>query len=372
MFGPSLSLGKLFGIPLRIHWTFSLLLVWAALGSFAAGGTLKAALAGAVFLLAVFACVVLHELGHSLTARAFGIRTRHITLSPIGGVAALDSMPKRWSHELWITLMGPAVNIAICLLILPLLFLFPPAMEDFLAPFGFASLSGFLAKLFLVNIFLSIFNLVPAFPMDGGRVFRALLSARGDRVWATRVAARTGQVFAVGFGLLAFLGSPLLLVIAGFIFLAAEAELRAVIFDGRIRGVRVSDVMQTRFETLDESETLAGAAERFLRSGRGAFPVMRGDRMVGLLERPALQQSIRKGEAGRVAGEIALRDFALAAPSDELSETFQLMQKTGQNSVPVFDGERLVGLVFPGSLEDWRQLSAATGRSARAEIQQVA
>jgi len=273
-------------------------------------------------------------------------------------------MPKRWTHELWITVMGPAVNVAICALLLPVLLIFPPTAADFMAPFGFSSLSGFLAKIFLVNVFLSVFNLIPAFPMDGGRIFRALLSARGDRVWATRIAARTGQVFAIGFGLLAFVGSPLLLLIAGFVFFAAEAELRAAMFENRLNGVRVFDLMRTRFETVDESESLASVAERMIRSGQSGYPVMRGDRMVGLLERQAVREAAKRGELRRQAGDVALTDFALVSPADELAETLQLVQKTGQNALPVFDGGRLVGMVQPGSVDDWTELGSPAAKAA--------
>ena len=219
------KLGQAFGIGIYVHWTFGLLILFALLGG-GVGGLGVAT--GILFLLAVFGCVILHELGHSLAARRYGIRTEDITLYPIGGVARLTAMPRRPMEELVIAVAGPAVNVGIAVALVPLVFL---------TGFLNAWLSGFLMYLLAANIVLVLFNLLPAFPMDGGRVFRALLAMKGgDMVQATNTAAKTGKVMAVllglaGLGLFSSLGfpaNPMLIFIAVFVWLAGEMERQGV------------------------------------------------------------------------------------------------------------------------------------------------
>lgn len=214
----SWHLGRFAGIDVRIHWTFLLLPVWIYFSNMAAGSGAVAASVAVLFVLAIFGCVVLHEYGHALTARRFGIGTRDITLLPIGGVASLQRMPRNPWQELAIAVAGPAVNVVIAMglfLGLPLLAtLFP---SDMIA---------FLSKLAWVNVALVVFNMIPAFPMDGGRVLRATLALAMPHAAATRVAVGVGRFAAVGLGLLGLMtGNLMLMLIAGFVFLAGGAEL---------------------------------------------------------------------------------------------------------------------------------------------------
>ncbi|MEM0970335.1 MAG: site-2 protease family protein [Verrucomicrobiota bacterium] len=220
---PGSHLGNAFGIRLYLHWTFYLLLAWVAF-SHADEGWASASFA-ILFVSAIFICVLLHELGHSLAARAFGIDTHSITLYPIGGVARLTSMPRESHKEIAIALAGPAVNLAIVCLLVPLLFLFSPQPwkeSGLLMQLGVSVAAG--------NIALFLFNLLPFFPMDGGRVLRALLSWKGSHVRATNIAARLGQVAALGFiGFGLFGPLPLSLAFIGvFLILASESERRLV------------------------------------------------------------------------------------------------------------------------------------------------
>ena len=220
----SLSIGRFLGSELRVHVTFFLLLAWVAWIAWPNGGA-PAALTNVIFVLAIFACVVAHEYGHALMARRFGIRTPDITLLPIGGMARLQRIPTRPGQELAVALAGPAVNVVIwAILALGL------GAEALLSDLrGMADPDrAFLSRLATVNLILVLFNLIPAFPMDGGRVFRALLAYVMDRRRATWIAGRTGQALAIGFaGWSLYTGNPLLLLVAFFVFAAAGAEMRA-------------------------------------------------------------------------------------------------------------------------------------------------
>jgi Zn-dependent protease len=219
----SWRIGRIAGIDLRVHVTFFLLLAFMGWSGYARAGTLAAALSGIVFTSLVFGVVVLHELGHALTARRFGIGTRDITLSPIGGIAALERAPDDPRAELLIAIAGPAVNIGLALL----LALGAALWGTSLLPGGWMDPdAGLVAQLFWVNVSLAAFNLLPAFPMDGGRVLRALLTLRLGAVRATDIAATIGKGFAVLFGLVGLFAKPMLLVIALFVWLAASAEAR--------------------------------------------------------------------------------------------------------------------------------------------------
>lgn len=225
MFG-SLKVGRPFGIDLSIHPTFWLLPAFFLFSGWAQGG-LQEAVLGTALLLAVFACVALHELGHALAARMYGIRTRDITLYPIGGVARLDRIPERPWPEIVVALAGPAVNVAIAAGIWAVLTADGLLLDVW--PTGDHPTNVFLARLMQSNIALVVFNLIPAFPMDGGRVLRAVLSWVTDRVTATSWAANVGAVFAVLFGVAAvFFGQPMLFVLAIALFLMGRSEAAAV------------------------------------------------------------------------------------------------------------------------------------------------
>lgn len=211
------------GTAVRMHVTFLLLVAWIAAVQWSRGGA-QAALAGVVFILVLFACVVLHEFGHIWAARRYGIRTPDVTLLPIGGVAALERMPEKPSQEIVVALAGPAVNLVIAFVLMAALGL----------RFSFEHISlgalqsSFLAQVAIANLALFVFNLIPAFPMDGGRVLRALLAMGLGRARGTQIAAGIGQAMAVGFAILGFMGNPMLILIAVFIFIAARGEARAV------------------------------------------------------------------------------------------------------------------------------------------------
>ena len=281
----SFAVGRLLGSELRVHVTFFILLAWVGFAAYAEGG-LPAALDNILFVLALFACVVAHEFGHALMARRYGIRTPDITLLPIGGLARLERMPEKPMQEVAVALAGPAVNIVIWLVLVGL----GAGMQlDAMAHIDSARIDLF-SRLAYVNLFLAVFNLIPAFPMDGGRVFRALLCLKMDRVKATRAAASAGQIVAVGFGFLGLsTGNPILVLIAVFVFIAANAESQDVEMRSGARRVLARDAMITEFHALTPQDTLGTAAQAVIQTTQHEFPVLGPDgQLLGFVTRNQL------------------------------------------------------------------------------------
>ena len=221
----SLKIAKLAGIDIFIHFTFFMLVTWVAFIQWNLNGSIGAAFAGVVFILAVFACVVLHELGHALAARKYGIRTQDIILLPIGGVARLEKMPSQPIQELWVALAGPAVNVGIAALLAVYLWITKTLTPD--NQLAIATVP-FVERIMNINIFLILFNMVPAFPMDGGRVLRALLAMRLAYMRATQISVNLGQGIALLFGVIGLFYNPILLFIAFFVWMGAAQENRMV------------------------------------------------------------------------------------------------------------------------------------------------
>jgi Zn-dependent protease len=276
--GWSWRIGRIAGIDVYVHPTFLLLLAWVAITHYAEHGDPGEALRGLVFILAMFGIVVLHELGHALTARRFGIRTRDITLLPIGGVARLKRIPEVPMQELIVALAGPAVNGVLAIGTYAGLVL---GLGRGPAPF-WEALSvggGFLDQLFWVNVMLAVFNLLPAFPMDGGRVLRALLAMKLDYVQATQLAASVGHAMALLFGMLGLLSNPFLIFIALFVWVGATQEASMVQLRSALAGIPILRVMITDFRSLGPDDPLSQAVGHFLEGFQQDFPVV--DRSAG-------------------------------------------------------------------------------------------
>jgi Zn-dependent protease len=323
------------------------------------------------FIVAVFVCVVLHELGHALAARRFGVRTRDIIILPIGGVARLERIPENPTHELVIAVAGPAVNVLIAAAILAFLIAtgalaaLPGPGADVAA---YLRDAGFLHNLMAVNIFLVLFNLLPAFPMDGGRVLRALLHYVLDYPTATRIAAGVGQVMAVGFVLLGIFWSPMLILIALFVFLGAGAEAQAVQQRSVVTGLSVADAMMREFHTLDAADPLSLAAERLLAGSQQDFPVVAregGGRVQGILLRSDLVRALASSGADARVGEAMRRDCPVVAPTDPLDGVFQIMRESGFTALPVVNGQAVVGLITAENVGELMLIRQAMGRPQR-------
>lgn len=361
--------GKIAGIGIHVHWTFILLIVWILISHFVQGDSLAMAFEGVAFILAIFGCVVLHELGHALMARRFGIQTRDITLLPIGGVARLERMPENPTEELLVAVAGPAVNVVIA----GALFVAVTFLEGLggLSDVGLVG-GGFLVKLMYVNLALVVFNLLPAFPMDGGRVLRALLAQRMDYVRATQIAANVGQFMAIAFGILGFFANWFLLFIALFVYLGAQQEAHMVQVRWLLRGVPVREAMLTRFRSLSQHDPLPSAVHELLAGEQQDFPVLDGEQVVGMLTRADLLSGLSEGPQGQRIGDIMRRDCGAVEDGAMLEETFERMRGAGCPAVPVVRQGRLVGLVTLANVGEWMMIHSAIRQAkARSQVEDI-
>lgn len=338
----SFPIARLLGSEVRIHVTFLLLLAWIGVARYLEGGT-AAAVQGVVFSLLIFACVLAHEFGHAIAARRYGIRTPDITLLPIGGVARLERMPEKPGEEIVVALAGPAVNVVIAAVLLLL-----GARMDMASLAALENpAASMLGQLAAINLFLVVFNLIPAFPMDGGRVLRALLALRRGPAQATRIAARVGQALAFVLGFIGLLGNPLLIFIAIFVYIAASAEAQAVGMQDVSRRLGVRDAMITQFETLLPTATVADAAECLLRTTQHEFPVVDGaGRLRGVLTRNALIKALHQTGPDTPVLDVMQRDVPVVPVHGRLEAALRHLQEQDQAVVAVIDDSgNLVGYI---------------------------
>ncbi|HEU5273324.1 MAG TPA: site-2 protease family protein [Xanthobacteraceae bacterium] len=358
----SLNIGSIAGTAIRIHFTFLLFLVWIFVANWASGGP-PAAWQGLLFILLLFACVLAHEFGHILTARAFGVPTPDVTLLPIGGVARLARIPEQPRQEFLIAIAGPLVNVAIAVVLLLLGAHLNPrdlaAMES-----SRISLADRLAE---VNLFLAVFNMIPAFPMDGGRVLRALLSIKLGHVRATEIAATIGQLVAFGLGFLGLFGNPLLIFIAIFVYLAASSEAHLVAIRAMSRDVPVSAAMITKYATLTPDEHIEAAINTLLHTSQSEFPVIDADRrLVGLLDRDGIIRALKTlGPDARVA-DAMMKDVPTVDSRTCLEDAFRILQEKSAPAVGVVDrAGRLIGLITSETVGEMLMVKSAMPRGAR-------
>ncbi len=356
----SFPLVRIFGSEVRIHVTFFLLLLWIGVAHYNQGGG-EAAVTGILFILALFACVVAHEFGHALAARRYGIHTPDITLLPIGGLARLERMPEKPSEEIVVALAGPAVNVVIAAALI-LLFGADPRM---------AALEGigdpaqdFLSRLAMVNIFLVVFNMIPAFPMDGGRVFRALLAMQFPRTRATRIAATVGQGFAFLLGFIGLLGNPILIFIAIFVYIAATSEAQATELQQVSRNISAGDAMITSFETLSSDATIADAADALLRTTQAEFPLMEEDgRLAGFVTRNSMIEVLSSSGASAPARAAMSAEIPVVLRGDRLEAALLAMQKSNAPAVAVNDrAGHFIGYITAENIGELVMLETGAGR----------
>jgi len=351
------KLGRFAGIDVFVHATFLLLIGWVGYSSWLDHQNWGAVLNGILFILALFLCVVLHEYGHALTARRYGIKTRDITLYPIGGVARLERMPEKPIEELWVALMGPAVNVILA----AFLFAYLTAMNG-LVPLSHITVDSgsVLERLLFANIILVIFNLIPAFPMDGGRVLRALLAMRMDYVRATQVAAYIGQGMAFLLGFVGLFGNPFLLFIALFVWIGASQEAGAVQAKSSLGGIPVTRAMMTDFRTLSPSDNLSRVVAYFLAGSQHDFPVVDANgRVAGILERDAFIKALTEhGQSAPVMNFIR-RELPEVDSYEMLELALNRLQESGTKMLPVTHAGQVVGMITMENITEFLMIRSA-------------
>jgi Zn-dependent protease/CBS domain-containing protein len=349
--GTSFKIGRAFGIDLKVHWTFFLLLAFFAFVSYQRTGSLTNALITALVIVALFVCVVLHEYGHSLVAQRLGIDIHDITLLPIGGVARLKSLPTRPMDEVKIAIAGPLVNVVLAPIFFGVALLLGSSPLDAANILqGGNSLGQIFAYLGLINVALVVFNMIPAFPMDGGRVLRGLLATRLGPVRATDVSSAIGQFFALGFFLIGLLGGNYLLALVGvFIFFGAGGEQQMVRQRELTRGLLVSDVMGTRprLETVTPYHTFGQVLDSVIHGYQEDFPVVdENGNLVGMITRNEIMAAAHSPERFSSVRDLMKTDFPIISPdSDLFTDGARLLQESGLRALPVVKAGNLVGML---------------------------
>jgi Zn-dependent protease/CBS domain-containing protein len=352
----SLNIGTIAGTAVRVHITFLLFLVWIFAADYASGGP-DEAWTGLLFMVLLFACVLAHEFGHIFTARAFGVATPDVTLLPIGGVARLERIPEEPRQEFLIAIAGPAVNVVIGL---ALMLLAGAHLDPVALSVDNAQIS-MLDRLANVNLFLAVFNMIPAFPMDGGRVLRALLAIRMGHTRATETAAAIGQGVAFLLGFVGLFYNPLLIFIAVFVYLAAASEAHTVAMRAMAHGVPVTNAMMTGLAKLTPQAHVDEAVQTLLRTSQSEFPVVDGaDKPVGLLARGDLIRAVKQlGPDARVADVMSTK-VPTVGHRRCLEEALRLLQEKSAPAVAVVDADgRLIGLVTPETIGEMLMLHQA-------------
>lgn len=358
----SISLGTWLGTEVRIHLTFLLLLAFFGWQAAQYGGA-AAAVDMTLLIVAVFTCVLLHEFGHVLAAKRFGIRTPDITLLPIGGLARLERMPRDPVQELIVALAGPAVNVAIVIL------LFVWRGFALSSPDELGLMRGsFSGRLMIWNVFMVAFNMIPAFPMDGGRVLRALLAMFLDYVKATRIAAVIGQAFAIlgaMFALMNFGSNPLLLIIAIFIFMSAGNEAAQVSDQEAMRGLLVRQAMVTEFRSLPHTAVLRDAVQVLLAGTQHDFPVLdEAHAFKGILSRTRLISALADHGDLHPVGAVTEACDILLTPDQPLLDALEKLRLSGCPALPVLDPatQELLGLLTAENIGEMIMVRAALSR----------
>ena len=337
----SISMGRVYGIPIRMHLTFLLLLAWIAWLGWSVEG-LHSSLWALALIVCLFACVVLHELGHSFMAIRFGAHVRSVTLLPMGGVASMRSIPEKPYQELLVSLAGPSVNVVIALVVMALRGGYHSWSKQPMFPMNVGEL---LDALINANLVLAVFNLIPAFPMDGGRVLRSVLALFLPYARATTMAATLGQILAIGFVLVGLAKNPFLMVIGIFIFFGAETEERTVRVKSMLRDALVEDVMVTDFVNLSPEDNVARCLENVHHRKQEDFVVEFEGRLVGVVARKDWLEALhRDGPQARIEN-IMRRHFITVIPKTPLFRLYQDLWHLKQGVFPVVEKGKLLGLL---------------------------
>ncbi|WP_081212015.1 site-2 protease family protein [Salegentibacter sediminis] len=359
----SLNLGRIAGIKVSVHWTFLILLVWIFILHYRTEQNLMQGLLGVVFILALFLCVTLHEFGHALTAKRFGINTKSISLLPIGGLARLEKFPEKPMQELLVAIAGPLVNLVIGVFIL-LALLAINSFPSFSEPLDLMTLSGvgFWYNLLFANMVLAIFNLIPAFPMDGGRILRALLLFKFERGKATKIAAGIGQVLAIGFVFLGLYANIFLVFIGIFIYLGAGAEAEMEMTKTSLTGYKVKDILMKQFASLSSQDNLGKAVELLLDGQAHDFVIVEDGKVLGILSRNDLIKGLSEKGNSTLVTEAMQTDFLILDPGMPLQEVYQQILVQKVSVAPVVQNGELLGIIDKENIYEFILVNEAIGK----------
>lgn len=359
----SLYLGKVSGIRISVHWTFLILIIWIVMSNLRSGLGFNEILWSITFVLTIFVCVILHELGHALTAQRFKIKTREISILPIGGVAQLESIPEKPKEELLVALAGPAVNILIALILYPFVS-FYQNMEE-LSTLTRIGSGNFLLALMSINLWLALFNLIPAFPMDGGRVLRALLAFRLSHVKATAIAATVGQVLAMVFVFLGFFSNPFLIFIGFFIFLGAQSESVYAQSKFMLQGFKVQDVLMRDIPMIDGAAPIREAVTKLLESQNKNFVVSHLGKPVGTLSRDQIIKALGQNGEEFTVNKVKDDDMVILPAEMPLEEAWLKIQQRKKPLMLVMAEGQLAGVVDEENLAEFILIQTARKQSLK-------
>lgn len=336
----SINIGKIRGIDIAIHALFPLLLIWTGVSSYLESHSVSDAANDVMFIIILFTIVVIHELSHALTAASFGIRTRSITLLPIGGVASMERMPDKPMQEFLVAIAGPASNVVMALIcFLALQFVDPHFWQS-----STLENTTLLERLLYINVGLAIFNMLPAFPMDGGRVLRALLSLKFGLERATTYAAGIGKFFAVLMAIFGYIYNPMLIFIAVFIWFGGSQEAGYTKMKVAIHHFPVHEAMITDFKTLPPDASLNDAAKIVLDGYQTEIPVVRSEQLIGLVSRQGLIRALSEGQ-GSTVQDIVEPITAFTGPYEALDAVFERLQSMPSGCLPVIHNNQFIGLI---------------------------
>lgn len=357
----SFKLGNIAGIGIFIHWSFTLLIAYIVYSNYRAGHNAEQIMWAVIFILSIFVTVFLHELGHALAAKKYNIKTNDITILPIGGLARLERIPEKPKEELIVAIAGPAVNITLAL-ITGLFITLPEIKELTIQLSGGVNQSNFFLNFFIVNIWLALFNLIPAFPMDGGRVLRALLAMKFERHIATKIAARIGQLLAVGFIIIGFYNNPFLIFIGLFIILGAQGEVEMTQAGFILRGVFVKDIVMKQYETIDENDIVENAVKKLLNGQCKNFLVTSHNNPVGSLSRDEIIEAL-SNNGNRTTIDTVMNKNTLRLNSNEpIDEAYQKLIANKNGLATVYDGQQFVGVLDTDNILEFIMIKNALGK----------
>lgn len=359
------KLGKFADIDVYIHATFLLIVGWYGYLYWLEGRTFAAVVEGVALILLLFLAVTLHEYGHALTARKYGIRTKDITLYPIGGVARLERMPDKPIQELWVALAGPAVNLVIAAVLFGWLL-----VTNTFSPISQLTLSTvpFIERLAIINLSLVLFNLLPAFPMDGGRVLRALLAMRLEYAQATSIAAQVGQGMALLFGIAGLFGNPFLLVIAFFVWVGASQEAGYTRMKETLSDVSVTRVMMTNYLSLQPRDNLGHMSQLILSGSQQDFPVIEHGSVMGIVTRGDFISALSQRGEKVLISEIMRREPPVIEVRETVENALMRLQESGMPAIPVLQFGQMVGLVTTENISEYLMIDRALKRMERVSV----